>query len=321
MCTALVKKTGNGTFFLRNLDDTNYFKNEFILTPKNKEIPSRGYMDRNIIINYEIWGIGKYVDNYPLYFDCVNEHGLSFAALSFMSYAKYLEFNEDKLNLTPFELPLYILGMCKDVKEALKEIQSINLLDKSFSNKIGLTPLHFIFADTSGDSLIVEPLETGLKFYPGKEGVLTNSPTYDYQLLNLSNYKYLSKGDMKNEIGFDLPSFKYSHGLGAYGLPGDYSSCSRFVKANYLSLTFLNSSSKNTNLYNLFNILEQVSMPMGAVYINESKRNEVTIYSVIYSLNKRLVYVRKYGELDIRTIDIDLHRDEGEIYNVIRFPI
>jgi choloylglycine hydrolase len=321
MCTALIKKTKEDVYLLRNLDDSYYLNNEIIITPKNYSYLLKGYVSKKIVNDYEIWGIGRVIDEYPLYFDCVNEHGLSFAALAFKNLAVYQDFDYKKLNLAPYELPLYLLGKCKNIKEVTQELAKINILNFDFSKKVTLTPLHFIFGDKTGASLIVEPLKNGIMTYKGGNAVLTNAPSLKYQFFNLSNYQNLSNGDMKNNMKFTIPFSNYSFGLGAYGLPGDYSSSSRFVKANYLMKTCIDSYRKQSNIYNLFNILSQVSMPLGAVYKDKEKIYETTVYSVIYSLKERRLYLRKINYLETMSINIDAYIYNKDGNELMVYPI
>lgn len=321
MCTAVIKKTRTGSYFLRNLDDSYYFKNELIITPKDYQFSLRGYDDIQVVQKYKIWGIGRVIDNFPLYFDCVNEHGLSFAGLAFSKLAYYREKDESKINLTPYELPLYLLGKCKTIKEVADEMKDISLLKMDFSDELKLTDLHFVMGDKLGNSLVIEPLKNGLVLYPGKDIVLTNAPTLKYQFFYLNNFLNLNNGNSLNSLRFTIPFSNYSYGLGAYGLPGDYSSCSRFVKANYLVKTFQDSKSYLCTVYNLFNILGQVSMPVGAVYREKEKAYETTVYSVVYALGEAVIYLRKFNYLDTIKINVDAYQNYQGKNKVVSYQI
>ncbi len=58
------------------------------------------------------------MQDYPLYYDAVNEKGLGIAGLNFVGNAHYNEKPvADKDNITQFELIPWILGKCATVKE------------------------------------------------------------------------------------------------------------------------------------------------------------------------------------------------------------
>ena len=95
--------------------------------------------------------------------------------------------------------------------------------------------LHWIIADRQ-KAITVEFVEEGLKIYDNTVGVLTNNPTFDKQLFNLNRYIGLSPRDPLNTFSKDLKLNVYSRGMGAIGLPGDFSSQSRFIKASFVKL-------------------------------------------------------------------------------------
>src|SRR6185369_7266662 len=55
---------------------------------------------------------------------------------------------------------------------------------------------HFFLQDKSGKSLVVEPVDGTLKVHDAPLGVMTNAPTYDWHMTNLSNYVNLSVKDI-----------------------------------------------------------------------------------------------------------------------------
>ncbi|MGH2143890.1 linear amide C-N hydrolase, partial [Enterococcus faecalis] len=82
----------------------------------------------------------------------------------------------------------------------------------------------------------VESTKEGLRVFDNPVGVLTNNPTFDYQLFNLNNYRVLSTRTPKNNFSDQIELDIYSRGMGGIGLPGDLSSVSRFVKATFTKL-------------------------------------------------------------------------------------
>ena len=81
--------------------------------------------------------------------------------------------------------------------------------------------------------IVVESVKDGLKIYDNPMGVMTNSPTFDYQMFNLNNYHNISTKDPKNLFSEKVDMDIYSRGMGGIGMPGDLSSMSRFVKAAF----------------------------------------------------------------------------------------
>jgi choloylglycine hydrolase len=49
-------------------------------------------------------------------------------------------------------------------------------------------PVHFVVHDRAGKSVVIEPIDGGLKIYDDPLRVMANSPTFDWHMTNLSNY-------------------------------------------------------------------------------------------------------------------------------------
>ena len=64
------------------------------------------------------------------------------------------EFEEDMVNITPFELIPYLLGTCGQRKlKHVKGIGEINLVNINFADELPLSPLHWMMSD--GNEAIV----------------------------------------------------------------------------------------------------------------------------------------------------------------------
>ena len=68
-----------------------------------------------------------------------------------------------------------------------------------------------------------------------KVGVLTNAPTFDWHLTNLTQYMGLTPTQPKDTTLGEQELHPLGQGLGAFSITGDYSSPSRFVKAAFLT--------------------------------------------------------------------------------------
>jgi choloylglycine hydrolase len=61
--------------------------------------------------------------------------------------------------------------------------------------------------------------------------VITNSPTYDWHILNQRNYLHLSNKAKQAKVFGDYQIVANGAGSGLIGLPGDFTPTSRFVRA------------------------------------------------------------------------------------------
>ena len=174
----------------------------------------------------------------PLYYDAMNECGLAMAALRFPEYAVYHP-EEGKESVASFALIPRILGSCRSVSEARDLLPTLAVTAAAASDALRPTPLHWLLSD-GRQAIAIEPLEGGLSVCDAKYGVLTNAPSITRQNEN--------------------PHLKILEGEEATGLPGDYSSPSRFVRMAYLA----QKAGEITTPDKCFCLMDGVSVPEGA---------------------------------------------------------
>ena len=86
MCTAAVYKTKD-FYFGRNLDYDFPYGEEVTITPRNYPFSFRFLGERKQ--HYAMIGMAHVADDYPLYYDAINEKGLGMAGLNFVGNAVY----------------------------------------------------------------------------------------------------------------------------------------------------------------------------------------------------------------------------------------
>ena len=160
MCTAITYNTKNH-YFGRNLDLEYSYKETVTITPRNYEFKFREVED--IKNHYAIIGMAYVSDNFPLYYDAINEKGLGMAGLNFPKNADYKEIDENKNNIAPFEFIPYILSQCSNIEEARNLLRNINIARIDFSSELPVSPLHWIISDKE-KSITVESVKEGLKY-------------------------------------------------------------------------------------------------------------------------------------------------------------
>lgn len=299
MCTA-VSFISKDSYFGRNLDLERGYNECVVVTPRNYPFSMRTLP--TIESHYAMVGMATVVGDYPLYFEATNEMGLSMAGLNFPDNAHYNAYCEGKDNVTPFEFIPYVLGKCKDMGEAKELLSGINLVDINFSEGLPLSPLHWIISDKE-KSITVESVKEGLKIYDNPYGVLTNNPTFDYHLMNINNYMNLHEGMGENRISAKQNLSTYSLGMGALGLPGDYSSASRFVRAVFIKEKSPCFEGERESVSHFFHILGGVAMPKGCV-MTKSGEYEYTRYSSCCNADKGIYYYTTYDNSTVTAVDM-----------------
>ena len=111
---------------------------------------------------------------------------------------------------------------------------------------------------------------------------------------------------MKDAFKLSEPSL----GDGAIGLPGDYSSLSRFVRAAYLSANAEFEDSEKDRTCGLFHIFESVSIVRGTV--KSKSGNHYTHYVSVMDTAECVYRFRTYNDLSVRAISFSQAELDGD---------
>ena len=314
MCTAIAYKTKD-FYFGRTLDYEFSYGEQITVPPRNFPMVFRyvGMLNQH----YAIIGMAHIAQNYPLYYDAVNEKGLAMAGLNFIGFSKYGRHADGKDNIASFELIPWILAQCATVAEAKKLLAQINLTDDAFSDQLPPAQLHWIIADRD-EAITVESVADGLHIYSNTVGVLTNNPPFNEQMLQLCNYMQLSPNSPENRLCQALDLQPYSRGMGAMGLPGDLSSQSRFVRAAFTKLNSVCDGSENGSISQFFHILDAVSQTRGCCRLADSKY-EISIYASCCNASRGIYYYVSYDNRHINAVD--LHREDLNDSQLTFYPL
>ena len=321
MCTALTLQTEDGyTLFGRNMDLECSFNQAVQLIPRN-------YAYKNHITNedcqtkYAILGMSILLgdEKHPTLADGVNEKGLACAGLNFPDYIKYEPSAvEGKNNIAPYDVILWILGNFSSIEELREPLNNLNIVEEPFDARTPLPTLHWIIKDKTGACLVVEAAKDKLRIYENRIGVLTNSPGFDWHIDHLNQYVGLSSYQAQNTSWGDQPLTPSGHGLGAFGLPGDSSSISRFVRIAFLRSIQPPIPTLERGISEHFNLLGNVSMTNGII-IKPHNQYEITIYTSCMCLEKGIYYYKSYTNHRINAIDMHKQDLDAKTVKTFRF--
>ena len=314
MCTA-ISYTTDEHYFGRTLDNDCSYGEQITVTPRNFTFTFRE--SKALQNHYAIIGMAYTVDNFPLYYDAVNEKGLCIAALRFARSAYYSKSMHGKYNIASFELIPWLLGKCETVESACELMKNTQITSTAFSDELPPSPLHWIISDRTR-SAVIEATVHGINIYDNPIGVLTNEPPFPEQLSRLNDYINLSPDTPKNRFAPDIQLTEYSRGLGAIGLPGDLSSASRFARAAFFKLNSVSIKGEENSVAQFFHLLDTVSQPRGACR-TENGKHEITVYSSCCNATKGIYYYTTY---DNRTITaVNMHAVPLDSSNLTHFPL
>ena len=314
MCTAATYRTKD-FYFGRTLDYEFSYGEEITVTPRNYPFSFRYLPEKRE--HYAIIGMAHVEEDYPLYYDAVNEKGLGMAGLNFVGNAVYGEVREGKENVAVFELIPYILSQCENTEEARELLGKIQITDTRFKEQLPNGRLHWIIAYEK-EAITVESVTEGLKIYENAPGVLTNNPPFPMQMFQLNNYMQLSSRQPENLFSDQLSLETYSRGMGALGLPGDLSSASRFVRVAFTKLHARSGEGEADSVGQFFHILGSVEQTRGCCEL-ENGKYEITIYASCCNATKGIYYYTTYTNRQITAVD--MHREKLDGTELIRYPM
>ncbi len=314
MCTAATLCSGD-FYFGRNLDYEFSYGDEVTITPRNYPFSFRKMGE--MLTHYAIIGMAYVQNDYPLYYDAINEKGLGVAGLNFVGNAVYQPAAQDLDNIAQFELIPWLLGQCATLAQARALLERMNLLNEPFHPSLPLAQLHWLIADKTG-CITVEATHDGLHIYDNPTGVLTNNPPFPMQLFNLNNYMALSAKSPENTFAPDVPLATYSRGMGAMGLPGDLSSQSRFVRVAFVRAHSLCKPTEESSVSQFFHILHSVEQQRGCCELDGGKY-EITLYTSCCNATRGIYYYTTYENSQITAVD--MHKENLDSDALIRYPV
>lgn len=306
MCTGLTLRTEDGhTLLGRNMDLEYYFNQGVHIVPRN-------YAYKNHVTGEECHTKYAFItmatllgdEKHPAVADGMNEKGLGCAGLNFPDYIYYAPHTEpDKINIGPYDMMLWILSQFDSVAALNEVLPNLNLVKQPFDQNTPIATLHWIVKDTTGACIVIESTPNGLNVYDNLVGVLTNAPGFDYHLTNLNQYVGLGAYQAKDTHWSEQPITPSGHGLGSFGLPGDYSSVSRFVRIALLRSLMPPIPTLDQGIYEFFHLLDAVAMPNGCI-IKPHDQYEKTIYTSCMCLEKGIYYYKNYTNNRINAVEL-----------------
>ena len=268
-------------------------------------------------------GIGKRIEFTAIEIsDGINDQGLYSGAFYHMGFAQYSNAPANlagQKNISNGDFIAWVLGQFStvdEVKAALADVEvrlfDIELFEQALQPD-NMPHLHYHVVDRSGKAIVVEFVDGKPKVFDSV-GVITNAPNYDWQVMNLRNYVGLQTKNHENTTFMGTQYNKLSNGTGGIGLPGDFSSTSRFIRAMYfLNATVTNIKMKTADeaIQRSFRILNQFDIPEGSVV--ETKPNnpdkvstmEATSWTSMADLQTLRYYYNTMQSRVIRMVDLN----------------
>lgn len=246
--------------------------------------------------------------------DGLNEKGLNAGIFYFPGYAQYTPVAQARSGriLAPAQITAWILANFATVDEVKAQINSIDLTPQVL-DVLGIVPdLHVKVQDAAGRSLVIEPRGGRLVVHDNPTRVLTNAPTFDWQITNLNNYVTLMKSYPEPKTigapgGGELTLRPFGMGAGGAGLPGDFSPPSRFVRMVYFTQAAKPAANAEGAVSDLFHILNNFDIPYGVAQppAGTSETNaDFTTWTAVSDLRNLRFIWHTYGDPQLKALDL-----------------
>ena len=257
--------------------------------------------------------------------DGMNEKGLAGGLLYFTGYAKFQAVSpgQTQRSINSAQLLTYVLTNFATVDEVKRGLPKILVNGASLQAFGGPLPIHMTLHDRSGKSLSVEYINGELTMMDNPTGTYTNNPPFPYHLAavgNSANLSAMPPAEMTVN-GLKLPPV--STGGGLHGLPGDFLSTSRFIRALTFSRFAPTNLTTQQQVGTAFRILGQFDLPPGSVLLpaggafggaGSTTTYEITEWSAVADLKNLVYYIQTYDNPSLRSLNINqLPLDGGAI--------
>ena len=238
--------------------------------------------------------------------DGTNEAGLSAALFYFPDFGKYRPYSNalaDK-SLADFQVVSWILSQFATIDELETAIDNVRIINIDPT----ASTVHWRITEPNGRQVVMEIIDGVPTFYENPVGTLTNAPGFKWHLTNLDNYVNLVPGRAGPTPFGPIKLRSLSNGTGLLGLPGDFSSPSRFIRASFLKTYSLQQDTGHDTAMQAFHVLNNFDVPFGTSYKLGAAPFDMpsaTQWTIATDLGNRIIYYHTMYNRAIRRINMN----------------
>ncbi len=280
--------------------------NEYVVVPRGHKYTSYTPEGQNGMSFETKYGmVGVTIMDKHFVVEGLNEKGLSAGLFYFPGYGEYPAYdakNNDS-TIADMQLVTWILTQFETVAQVRKALPSVSPVSIA-----GSSTVHWRVADASGEQIVVEYIDGKCVIYDNNVGVLSNSPSFDWQVTNLNNYVNLYADGAKPSEWGDVTLRPFGSGSGMLGLPGDMTPPSRFVRAFFLSQSSIETADGEECAKQAFQLLNSFDIPIGVLHngVSEAGIPSSTQWTAASDMSNLRFYYRTMFNSAIRCIDLSM---------------
>lgn len=322
-CTGIVLHTKNGEYvYGRTLEFGVDIESQVLFIPRNYKLEASTYETNvpGLTWNSKYAAVGANAFGTLNFVDGVNEKGLAGGLFYFPGFAEYqkVQKSDYEKSIPMWQLLTWILTNFENVQQIKNELSKIYVTDVVFPQFKNSVPAHLLITDSSGKSIVIEYLNGKLELRDNLVGVFTNSPNFDWHLTNLRNYINLSPTNVESKNINSIKLDQLSQGSGLHGIPGDFTSPSRFVRAFEFVQNSPVKTTEQETVYQAFHILNNFDIPEGSVK-SKNGESEITLWTSVTDLKNKVFYFKTHSNFDLQKIELskmDLESKEAKHFSM-----
>ncbi|MGH2613812.1 MAG: linear amide C-N hydrolase [Thermomicrobiales bacterium] len=316
-CTGIVLTAKDGAVVRgRTLEFGNPLDSDVILIPRGFAMTgiTPGGENNGLTWTAKYAAAGANGVGLPDIVDGLNEMGLGGGIFYFPGFAGYQDIADDERSqaIAPWQLMTWALTSFATIDEVKVALPKIKVGAVELAALGGVPPMHYFLTDATGKSIAVEYVDGVLTVYDDRFGVFTNAPAFDWHTTNLRNYINISPDPQRPVDLDDVNLDPFSTGGNLFGMPGDFSSPSRFVRAVVFSEMSTPIATGPDAVMQGFHILDNFDIPEGSVPepTGSDPPYESTEWTTMSDLKALTFYIwtndnRSIQTLDLSTLDLD----------------
>jgi choloylglycine hydrolase len=270
-CTSILLKAQNGDLvYGRTLEFALKLDSNLLVVPRNYKTQCTGpdgKVGSGTTYTTKYAAAGANALDLPVIVDGINEKGLAAGMFFFPTLAEFQQVDPAQASnsLASHEIVSYILTQFATVEEVKAGLAKIKVNRGPLAVFNGPAPIHVSVHDASGNTIAIEYIGGELQITDNPTGVMTNAPAIAWHLGSLSQYANASP-EPAPPFTINGKSFPaWSTGNGCNGLPGDFSSPSRFIRAAFLASSAPKFEDASEGLGIVSHIMNQFDIPPGAI--------------------------------------------------------
>ena len=318
MCTSFLLKAGDGgAVYGRSMEFGMPLNSQLMISPRGYQCQGIGVDGKagtglNWTSKYAVAGMN--ILGLPTYADGMNEKGLVGGLLNAPFTAQYQDVSQaDSANsINSSQILLFALtnfATVDEVKAGFEKIFVNRSTVAAYKNQT--PPVRVPLHDANGNSIVIEYIKGELVITDNPTHICTNDPVLSEQLNNIGNYANLTNIEQKPLVINGATYQSPSSGNGMHGLPGDYLSPSRFIRALFLSKSVPTGYNTEKMVNAAWHITGSFDIPPGAITLTADNPYgggvdgiEITEWIIVADSKNMIYNVKMFETTNVYAFDL-----------------